>query len=117
MLYYQCNLFHWTGAALGTMHEEDSNLSWVEGLHCFPLLGGLLCIPLHEEHVNEVDENTRGQFGVLCGEGQPFVEYHEHQVAKQTQQEQEFRQKYQVEVVPLPKVPVFIWGKKRRKAD
>lgn len=55
-----------------------------------------------------MDEDARGLSGVLSGEGQPLVEYHEHQVAKQTQQEQELREKYQVQVVLLSKVPVFV---------
>lgn len=77
----------------------DSHLSLVKWLHC---------IALHDEHVYEVDEDTRGQSGVVSREGQPLVEYHKHQVAKQTQQEQELRKKYQVQVVLLPKVPVCV---------
>lgn len=75
-----------------------SHLSWVEGLHC---------ITLHEEHVYKVDEDARSLSGVLRREDQPLVQYHEHEVAKQTQQEQELREKYQVQVVLFPKVPVF----------
>lgn len=74
-------------------------LSLVEGLHC---------ITLHEEHVYKVDKNTRGLSGVLSREEQPLVEYHEHQIAKKTQQEQELRKEHQVQVVLLPKVSVFV---------
>lgn len=66
------------------------------------------CITLHEEHVYEVDEDAWGLSGVLSREDQPLVDDHEHQIAKQTQQEQELREKYQVQVVFLPKVPVFV---------
>ena len=78
---------------------EPPHLSWVEGLHS---------ITLHEEHVYKVDEDAGGLLGVLSREGQPLVQYHEHQVAKQTQQEQDFGKKYQVQVVFLPKVPVWV---------
>lgn len=54
-----------------------------------------------------MDEDARGVSGVLCREGKPLVQYHKHQVAKQTQQEQELRKKHQVQVVLLPKVPVY----------
>lgn len=74
-----------------------SHLSWVEGRHS---------ITLHEEHIYEVDEDARGLSGVLGREDQPLVEYHEDQITKQTQQEQELREKYQVQVVLFPKVPV-----------
>lgn len=76
-----------------------SHLSWVEGMHC---------ITQHEEHVYKVDEDTWSVSGVLSREDQPFVQYHECEVAKKTQQEQELREKYQVQVVLLPKVPVFV---------
>lgn len=55
------------------------HLSCVEGLL---FTTWLLFITLHEEHVYEVNENAGSKFGVLCREGQPLVEYHEHQVAK-----------------------------------
>lgn len=74
-----------------------SHLSWVEGLHS---------VPLHEEHVYEVDEDAWSESGVLSSEHQPLVDYHERQVAKKTQQEEELREKYQVEVVLLLEVPV-----------
>lgn len=77
----------------------SSHLSWVKGLHC---------ITLHEEHVYEVDEDAWGPSGVRSRKKQPLVENHEHQVAKQTQQEQELRDKYQVQAVRLPKVPVLL---------
>lgn len=46
--------------------------------------------------------------GVLRREDQPLVQYHEHEVAKETQQEQDLREKHQVQVVLFPKVPVFV---------
>lgn len=93
-------------AVAGKGASLASYLSWIEGLQS---------IPLHEEHVYEVDEDARGVSGVLCGEGKPLVQYHKHQVAKQTQQEQKLRKKHQVQVVLLPKVPVY-GDKNKRQA-
>lgn len=61
-----------------------------------------------------MDEDAWGLSGVLSREKKPLVENHEHQVAKQTQQEQELRDKYQVQVVLLPEVPVFVDKNKKR---
>lgn len=55
-----------------------------------------------------MDKDARSLPGVLSSENQPLVDYHEHQVAKQAEQEEELREKYQVQVVLLPKVPVFV---------
>lgn len=63
---------------------------------------------MHEEHVYEVNEDARGVSGVVGRKRQPLVQYHEHQVAEETKQEQQLREKDQVEVVLLPKVPVFV---------
>lgn len=54
-----------------------------------------------------MDEDARGLSGVVGREDQPLVEYHEHQVAKEAEQEQELREEYQIQVVLFPKVPVF----------
>lgn len=43
--------------------------------------------------------------GVLRRKDQPLVHNHEHEVAKQTQEEQQLREEYQEQVVSLPKVP------------
>ena len=59
---------------------------------------------LHEEHVDEVDEDAGSQAGVRGPEGQPLVEDHEHQVAKETQQEEQLREEHQEHVVALPEV-------------
>lgn len=88
----------YAAAAVELYYTSSSHLSWVERLYC---------VTLHEEHVYEVDEDARGLSGVVGREDQPLVEYHEHQVAKEAQQEQELREKYQVQVVLLPKVPVL----------
>lgn len=53
---------------------------------------------LHEEHVNEVDEDARSSVGVSCCKGQPLVDDHKDQVAKETEQEEQLRQEDQVEV-------------------
>lgn len=72
------------------------HLSWVEGLHG---------ASLHEEHVYEVNEDARRVPGVLRRESQPLVHNHEHQVAKQTEEEEQLREEDQKQVVPLLKVP------------
>ena len=59
---------------------------------------------LHEEHVDEVDEDAGSRARVRGPEGQPLVEDHEHQVAKETQQEEQLREEHQVHVVALPEV-------------
>ena len=74
-------------------------LSWEEGRHP---------VPLHEEHVDEVDEDAGGHLGVTGREGQPLVDDHEDQVAKQAQQEQQLREEYQVQVELFPKMPTQI---------
>lgn len=76
-----------------------SHLSWVEGRQC---------IALHEEHVNKVDEHARSVSGVFGSEDDPLVQNHEHEVAKQTKQEQQLWEKNQVQAVPLSKVPVGV---------
>lgn len=79
------------------MDQTDAHhLSWVEGLHC---------ASLHEEHVYEINEDARSVSGVLRRKHQPLVHNHEHEVAKQTQEEQQLREEYQKQVVSLPKVP------------
>jgi len=70
-------------------------LSWVEGLHG---------APLHEEHVDEVDEDAGREPGLRGRERQPLVDHHEHQVAEQTPHEEQLRQEYQVHVVLLIEV-------------
>lgn len=71
------------------------HLSWVEGLHW---------ASLHEEHVNEVNEDARSMSGVLGRKGQPLVGDHEHKVAKQAQEEEQLGEEHQQQVVSLPKV-------------
>ena len=89
---------HHTTALLcrqGTLRPNDAYLSRVEGADI-----GVL----HEEHVDEVDEDAGSQAGVGGPEGQPLVEDHEHQVAEETQQEEQLREEHQVHVVALPEV-------------
>lgn len=52
-----------------------------------------------------MNEDARSVSGVLRRKDQPLVHNHEHEVAKQTQEEQQLREEYQEQVVPLPKVP------------
>ena len=75
---------------------EGSYLSWEEGLHT---------VVLHDEHVGEVDEDAGGVSGGVRREGQPLVDDHEDQVAKQTQQEEQLWDEDQDDVEPVPKVP------------
>lgn len=72
------------------------HLSWVKGLHS---------ASLHKEHVYEMNEDAWSMSGVLRRKDQPLVHNHEHEVAKQTQEEQQLWEKYQEQVVSLPKVP------------
>lgn len=72
------------------------HLSWVEGLHS---------VSLHKEHVYEMNEDARSVSGVLRRKDEPLVHNHEHEVAKQTQEEQQLWEEYQEQVVSLPKVP------------
>ena len=64
----------------------------------------LVAAALHQEHVDEVDEDAGSRARVRGPEGQPLVEDHEHQVAKETQQEEQLREEHQVHVVALPEV-------------
>lgn len=59
---------------------------------------------LHEEHVDEVDENARSVLGVSRCKRQPFVDDHEDQVAEETEQEEQLGQEDQVEVELPPEV-------------
>ena len=61
--------------------------------------------PLHEEHVDEVDEDAGSQAGISGSERHPFIEDHEDQVAEKTQQEQQLWEEQQVDVELLPEVP------------
>lgn len=62
-------------------------------------------LSLHDEHVDEVDEDARGLVGLSRTECKPLVENHEDQVAKETKQEEKLRKKQQVDVKFLFKVP------------
>lgn len=62
-------------------------------------------LPLHDEHVNEVDEDAGGLAGVSCAVRQPLVENHEDQVAKETEQEEQLRKKQQIDIKFLSEVP------------
>jgi len=74
----------------------NTYLSWVERSHIFPL---------HDEHVDEVDEDAGSLAGVSRTERQPLVENHEDQVAKETEQEEQLRKKQQIDIKFLSEVP------------
>lgn len=61
-------------------------------------------VPLHDEHVDEVDEDAGSLAGVSCAKCQPLVENHEDQVAKETEQEEQLRKKQQIDVKFLSEV-------------
>ena len=65
---------------------------------------GLARVALHEEHVDELDEDAGGLLRVPGCEGQPFIDDHKNQVAKEAEQEEQLRQKHQVEAVLPPEV-------------
>lgn len=62
-------------------------------------------IPLHEEHVDEVDEDAGSLTRVHRREGQPLVEDHEDQVAEEAQQEEQLRKEDQVQIELFLEVP------------
>lgn len=79
------------------------HLSWVKGLHR---------AALHEEHVDEVDEHTGSVLGVSRSEDDPLVDDHKHEVAEETQEEEQLREEDQVQAVLLPEVPVGVVGQR-----
>lgn len=52
-----------------------------------------------------MDEDAGSLAGVSSPEHQPLVDNHEHQVAKETEQEEQLRKKQQVDVKLLLEVP------------
>lgn len=56
-----------------------------------------------------MNEDAGGVPGVFSREHQPLVKYHEDQVAKEAEQEQDLRQEHQVQIVFFPKVSVLMW--------
>lgn len=72
-------------------------LSWEERLDV---------ISLHEEHVDEVDEDAGCASGLLHTESQPFVDNHEDQVPKHAHQEEELRDKHQIYTELPSEMPV-----------
>lgn len=84
------------------MHSElvmfpmNTNLSWVERSDV---------LPLHDKHVDEVDEDAGSLAGVSCTVCQPLVENHEDQVAEETEQEEQLRDKQQIDIKFLSEVP------------
>lgn len=85
------NTLRWTDIT-----DKWTHLSWVERSDI---------LPLHDEHVDEVDEDAGSPVGVLCTERQPLVENHEDQVAKETEQEEQLRKKQQIDIKFLSEVP------------
>lgn len=81
----------------------ETYLSWVERRHV---------LPLHDKHVNEVDEDAGSLAGVSCTECQPLVEDHENQVSKETEQEEQLRKKQQINIELLSEVPE---GRERKR--
>lgn len=74
----------------------NTDLSWVERSEV---------LPLHDEHVNEVDKDAGSLAGVSCTVCQPLVENHEDQVAKETEQEKQLRKEQQIDIKLLSEVP------------
>lgn len=57
----------------------NTYLSWVER-SCI--------LPLHDKHVDEVDEDAGSLVGVTCTKCQPLVENHEDQVSEEAEQKE-----------------------------
>lgn len=74
----------------------ESNLSWEERT---------VGVPLHQEHIDEVDEDAGSCLRVSDCEKQPLIDDHEHQIAEETQQEEQLRNKYQVQIICPSEVP------------
>lgn len=64
-------------------------------------------LPLHDEHVDEVDEDAGSLAGVARTERQPLVHNHEDQIAKETEQEEQLRKEQQIDVILLLEVPAW----------
>lgn len=63
---------------------------------------GVVC---EEEHVNEVDEYTWCNFGLGGSVGNPLVDHHKHQVAKETEHEEQLWDQHKEHFARLAKVP------------
>lgn len=74
----------------------ESNLSWEKGS---------VGVPLHQEHVDKVDEDAGSCLRVSDCEKQPLIDDHEDQIAEETQQEEQLRNKYQVQIICPSEVP------------
>lgn len=60
---------------------------------------------LHDEHVDEVDEDAGSLAGLAGAVRQPLVDDHENQVAEEAEQEEQLGQKQQVDVEFLLEMP------------
>lgn len=67
---------------------NNANLSRVERSHV---------LPLHHKHVDKVDEDAGRLAGVPRAVCQPLVDNHEDQVAKEAEEEEQLRDKQQVD--------------------
>lgn len=78
---------------------------WTNHTHlsCIELL--VLRVFCEEEHVYEVDKYTGSKFRLGRGVDDPLEDHHEHQVAKQTQHEDQLRDQHKEHTAYLTKVP------------
>lgn len=74
----------------------SSYLSWVKWL---------AGVTLHEEHVDELDEDAGSRLRVLDCENQPLIYDHEDEIPEETQQEEQLGQKHQIKIELPPEVP------------
>lgn len=62
-------------------------------------------LPLHDKHVDEVDEDAGSLAGVTCTKCQPLVENHEDQVSEEAEQEEQLGKKHQIDAESLMEMP------------
>lgn len=64
----------------------------------------ILSVFCKEEHVYEVDKDAGSRFRLGRGVGDPFEDHHKHQVAKETQHEDQLRNQHTEYAAYLAKV-------------
>lgn len=77
-------------------HERYTHLSFVQWW--------ILSVFRKEEHVYEVDEYAGSKLRLGRGVGDPFEDHHKHQVAKETQHEDQLRNQHAKYTAELAKV-------------
>lgn len=77
----------------------------------------ILTVFCEEEHVYEVDKNAGSNFRLGRGVDDPFEDHHEHQVAKETQHEDQLGDQHEEYTADLAKVPTNKGEKERHDGN